>query len=230
MNNNNISSISNSSNVVQSSGNSGNVTTINKSNNNNNNNPNGVITLYTVYIFDKKGRCLYYWENNRPYNSLIDNPDEEKRLVFGLIFSLKHFSIKLSPSSSSLSGATADDDDDDCSLKTIRTNVYTLHQYESITGYKFVANTSVCLQKQEKEIYNLLIRLYKDVFIPYVLQNPLYKIGDLIKFPRFQEEIELLLLGKRKQTSITSSSTTSNAAAVKGSSLEGLIDNDETKE
>ncbi len=161
-----------------------------------------VIMLYTVYIFDKAGRCLYYWENNRPYNSLADNPDEEKRLVFGLVFSLKHFSLKLSPNYGEA--------DDDCSLKTIRTSAYTLHHYESITGYKFVANTSVCQPKQEKDIHGLLIKLYKDVFIGYVLQNPLYRIGDTIRFPKFQEEVEILLLGKRKSLTTTpySASTT----------------------
>jgi hypothetical protein len=170
------------------------------------------VALYNMYIFDKVGRCLYYWENNRPYRShLADSPDEEKRLVFGLIFSLKHFAAKLGPSTDQQSGGEDGEIEATTSastaaavgIKALRTNVFTLHQFESPTGYKFIANTSVCSSKQEKEVNSLLTRLYTDIFISFVLQNPLYRVGTPISFPRFQQEVEFLLLKKPKGATTT---------------------------
>lgn len=37
--------------------------------------------LYNLYIYNRKGKCLYYREWNRPLNTLSDDPDEEKRLM-----------------------------------------------------------------------------------------------------------------------------------------------------
>lgn len=53
--------------------------------------------LYNLYIFNRRGKCLYYKEFHRSFHSLQDDPEEEKRLVFGMIFSLKELSNKLNP-------------------------------------------------------------------------------------------------------------------------------------
>lgn len=37
--------------------------------------------LYNFYIYNRKGKCLYYREWNRPLNTLSDDTDEEKRLM-----------------------------------------------------------------------------------------------------------------------------------------------------
>jgi hypothetical protein len=57
--------------------------------------------IYNIYIFNRRGKCLYYKEYSRPFNSLkdSDDPDEDKRLVFGMLFSLKDLAGKLSPTS-----------------------------------------------------------------------------------------------------------------------------------
>lgn len=51
--------------------------------------------IFCFYIFDKTGKCLYYQELNRPYNTFQNNAEEQK-LVFGLIYSLRGFVQKLS--------------------------------------------------------------------------------------------------------------------------------------
>jgi hypothetical protein len=78
--------------------------------------------LYNLYIYDRKGKCLYYKEWNRPVNTLADTPDEEKKLMFGMLHSLKDLASKLSPTI----GPEG--------LHVIKTNTYTLHHFQSVTG------------------------------------------------------------------------------------------------
>jgi trafficking protein particle complex subunit 1 len=53
--------------------------------------------IHCLYIFSKAGSCLFYKEWNRPRNTLADNPDEERKLMFGLLFSLKQLMNKMAP-------------------------------------------------------------------------------------------------------------------------------------
>ncbi len=55
-------------------------------------------TIHCLYVFNGKGACLYYREWNRPHSTLADNPSEDRKLLFGLHFSLKKLIEKLSPS------------------------------------------------------------------------------------------------------------------------------------
>ena len=46
-------------------------------------------------IFNRKGTCLYYKELSRPV--AVTNAADERKLLFGFLFSLKDFVKKLSP-------------------------------------------------------------------------------------------------------------------------------------
>lgn len=85
--------------------------------------------FYNFYIYDRRGKCLFYKEWNRPLNTLADDPEEEKKLMFGMLFSLKDLATKMSPSA----GVEG--------LHTVKTNTYTLHHFQSITGLSFILNT-----------------------------------------------------------------------------------------
>ncbi len=54
-------------------------------------------TIHCLYIFNRRGACLYYREWHRPHSTLSDNPSEDRKLLFGLHFSLKKLVQKLSP-------------------------------------------------------------------------------------------------------------------------------------
>lgn len=43
-----------------------------------------------------QGKCLYYREWNRPVHTLSDDPEEDKRLMFGMLFSIKDLVNKVS--------------------------------------------------------------------------------------------------------------------------------------
>ena len=53
--------------------------------------------IFNLYIFDKAGSCLYYNEWFRPQSTLKDMPEEDRKLMFGLIFSLKLLMNQASP-------------------------------------------------------------------------------------------------------------------------------------
>ncbi len=46
------------------------------------------MVIHNIYIF-ANGTCLYYEHWNRPFNPLGDSPDQDYKLMFGLLFSLK---------------------------------------------------------------------------------------------------------------------------------------------
>ena len=53
--------------------------------------------IYTLYIFSARGQCLFYTEWYRPHSMLKDLPDEDRKLMFGLLFSLKQLMNKANP-------------------------------------------------------------------------------------------------------------------------------------
>ncbi len=53
--------------------------------------------IFNLYIFSKTGTCLYYTEWMRPHSTLRDMPDEDRKLMFGLLFSLKQLMNKANP-------------------------------------------------------------------------------------------------------------------------------------
>lgn len=55
------------------------------------------MTIYSLYVFSKRGSCVYYAEWQRPRNPLADEPSEDRKLMFGLVHSLKNLMNKLSP-------------------------------------------------------------------------------------------------------------------------------------
>lgn len=55
---------------------------------------------YTLYIFDRHGSCQYYHEWSRPRSVLqgAGSMQEEFKLLFGLVWSLKALSATIDPS------------------------------------------------------------------------------------------------------------------------------------
>jgi hypothetical protein len=54
------------------------------------------MTIFNFYLFSKRGSCLYA-EWLRPRNPLASEPSEDRKLMFGLVHSLKLLMNKLSP-------------------------------------------------------------------------------------------------------------------------------------
>lgn len=132
--------------------------------------------IYNLYIYNNSGKCLYYKEWYRPLNTLADDPVEEKKLMFGMLHSLKDLALKLSPSVGSEG------------LHTVKTNAFTLHHYSSVTGITLVLNTD----HTTPDMYQNLHYIYTSIFVETLTKNPLYRYvpGTSISCPLFDKKIE----------------------------------------
>mmetsp|Transcript_692 Transcript_692/g.1612 ORF Transcript_692/g.1612 Transcript_692/m.1612 type:complete len:136 (-) Transcript_692:65-472(-) len=110
--------------------------------------------LFNLYIYNKHGDCIYYteWNRWRPCKS----PEEEQRLMYGMLFSLRSFCQKASPAPV-------------LAFQTYLTSRYKLHYFESGTSARFVLLTS-----PEIPDMNAQLRALYQHYADYCLKNPLY--------------------------------------------------------
>eukprot|EP00428_Durinskia_dybowskii_P077209 CAMPEP_0170361260 /NCGR_PEP_ID=MMETSP0117_2-20130122/3714_1 /TAXON_ID=400756 /ORGANISM="Durinskia baltica, Strain CSIRO CS-38" /LENGTH=116 /DNA_ID=CAMNT_0010615619 /DNA_START=108 /DNA_END=458 /DNA_ORIENTATION=+ len=108
---------------------------------------------------------------------MADDPDEEKKLVFGMLFSLKDLTSKLSPDSQGLDH-----------LHTVKTNGFTLHHYQSPSGLMFVLNS----RPEIPDLHTHLQYVYSQIYVECVARNPLYhhKPDEPFKSPLFVTRLE----------------------------------------
>lgn len=116
--------------------------------------------IYNMYVFDKLGNVLYYGEWTRYKQSGISF-DEEAKLMYGMLFSMTSFATKISP--------TGRRDQ----YLVYKTNKYAMHMFETLSGLKFVLNTS----PSSIGVRDFLQQYYLRVWVQYATNNFLWK-GD----------------------------------------------------
>uniref|UniRef100_A0A1Q3FCX1 Trafficking protein particle complex subunit n=1 Tax=Culex tarsalis TaxID=7177 RepID=A0A1Q3FCX1_CULTA len=129
--------------------------------------------IYNLYIFDKYGTLMYYSEWNRLKQSGITK-DEEAKLMYGMLFSLKSFVNKISPI------------DPKEGFLFYKTNKYALHYVEVSSGLKFVLNTDTTATG----IKDFLLQLYSKIWVEYVVRNPLWTIGTPVTSDLFKTKLD----------------------------------------
>lgn len=125
-----------------------------------------------MYIFNRNGVCLHYHVWWRPHNTLSHQQDQ--KLMFGLLFSLKSFTAKMDPVGGnkgtlgmpSLPGQG-------CSFHSFRTNTYKLSFMESPSGIKLILITD----PRMGDLRDALKFIYNNIYVEYVVKNPLYTPG-----------------------------------------------------
>ena len=143
------------------------------------------MTIYNFYLFNRDGECLFYREWKRLHNPLGDNIEEDRKLVYGLTFSLQQLAQTLNPH--------PDEAGEFQMFRTSKTTDangkeqgYAMHHYETATGLKFVLNTDdECLSMR-----GILKNIYANIYIRHVVKNPLARPGEVIEAPRFAESLE----------------------------------------
>ncbi|KAH8600804.1 Sybindin-like family-domain-containing protein [Bisporella sp. PMI_857] len=149
------------------------------------------MVVYSFYIFDRHTECIYskLWARDRPLssggtgggtgtrpisgsstnsNGLAPqelgpararparlSAQDDAKLIFGTIFSLRNMVRKL--------GGPDD------SFISYRTSQYKLHYYETPTSIKFVMLTDT----QTLNMRNVLHQIYVNLYVEYVVKNPL---------------------------------------------------------
>eukprot|EP00162_Nutomonas_longa_P004151 comp14924_c0_seq1/m.22037 comp14924_c0_seq1/g.22037 ORF comp14924_c0_seq1/g.22037 comp14924_c0_seq1/m.22037 type:complete len:148 (+) comp14924_c0_seq1:7-450(+) len=117
--------------------------------------------LYNFYILSGTGKCLYYeeWQRTKKVNS----PEEDQKLMFGLMHSLTAFVTKLSPKP----GAN---------LVHFTTDTFRCHVLHAATGHMFVMNTDINVGDSR----DVLRHIYSEIYIETVVKNPLHAKTDTI--------------------------------------------------
>ncbi|KAH8399414.1 hypothetical protein KR215_009896 [Drosophila sulfurigaster] len=131
------------------------------------------MTIYNLYIFDKMGTLMYYAEWNRTKKSGITR-EEEAKLTYGMLFSIKSFVSKISPH------------DPREGFLYYKTNRYALHYLETPSGLKFVLNTDTAAIN----VKELLQQLYAKVWVEYVVRDPLWTPGTVVTSELFQNKLD----------------------------------------
>ncbi|RMD40066.1 hypothetical protein DV735_g5050, partial [Chaetothyriales sp. CBS 134920] len=127
------------------------------------------MTVYAFYIFDRHAECIYKrkWfpraashaqpgrANGSGSSRTPLSGDDDAKLIFGTVFSLRNMVRKLGG--------------DDDSFLSYRTSQYKLHYYETPTNIKFVMLTDT----KSSSMRIALQQIYVNCYVEYVVKNPL---------------------------------------------------------
>ncbi|KAK3095874.1 hypothetical protein FSP39_020179 [Pinctada imbricata] len=136
------------------------------------------MTVYSLYVFDRTGTCLYYTEWNRKKHSDIAR-DEEFKLMYGMIYSIKSFVNRISPT------------DLKDGFLNFKTNRYKLNFYETASGMKFIMTTDLTVGN----IRDVLHQIYSNIYLEYVVRNPLCELGQPISSELFHTKLDEYVRG-----------------------------------
>ncbi|XP_041354123.1 trafficking protein particle complex subunit 1-like [Gigantopelta aegis] len=131
------------------------------------------MTVFNLYIFGRNGNCLYYTEWNRKQHLDMEK-DQEYKLMYGMIVSIKSFVSRISPY------------DMKDGFQTFKTNKYKLHFYETPSGLKFIMNTDLSVPN----IKDVLQQIYSSIYVEYVIKNPLHVLGAPITSDLFKTKLD----------------------------------------
>ncbi|KAJ3020831.1 Trafficking protein particle complex subunit 1 [Thoreauomyces humboldtii] len=152
------------------------------------------MTIHNLYIFDRHCTCISFTSWTRPTapppsatptsSSLsTDNQsqsqhqamqqlgatgmslEEEAKLVYGVVFSLRNMLGKLNNQSQAGPGGQQNGD----GFIGYRTSTYRLHYFETPTGLKFVMNTDPTMDTMREALRTI----YAQIYVEYVTRNPL---------------------------------------------------------
>jgi len=121
----------------------------------------------TFHIFDRKGKTLFtkqYKKDDKENDDEIDEEylSERRKLVFGMLFSLKDITSSLTPEGS------------EKGLHTVRTGGSVLYNFETASGLKFALYTTSMPQSSDKAVREALNYVYNQLWMQCVIRSPLY--------------------------------------------------------
>jgi len=133
------------------------------------------MVVHNLYLFDRHGTLLFYHEWLRRKHTSMSK-EEEAKLLYGMLFSMKSFVAKLSPH------------DMKQGFLSYVTSAYRLNFLETASGLKFVLNTDI--ESSQAEIRELIRSLYASVYVEYAAKNPMSVPGEMITSNLFRTKVD----------------------------------------
>lgn len=137
------------------------------------------MVVFSFYLFDRHGTCLVYKEWKR--SAKADDANDDQKNMFGLLFALRNFSMKLSPEPA------------EGMPRFFVTDQYALHYFETPTGLRFVLTTGHDFGGID--VVRHLREIYSEVYVEYTVKNPLYVRGTPIKSALFTQKLDAFVQG-----------------------------------
>lgn len=144
---------------------------------------NNTMAVHSLHIFDRTGKTLFTKRYARPdVANPSEDPDqlsEQRKLVFGMIFSMREITKLLAPSHQAAASG----------LHSVETGKCTLYQYETASGLRFAlyctnsnstgtgdvtSNNNNNITNYNKVIRTALAHMYHELWIQCVTRSPLY--------------------------------------------------------
>jgi hypothetical protein len=139
----------------------------------------GALAVHEFFIFERSGRLLFH----RNFSRAEGVADERGKLVYGVLFSLKQMIPSLAPP----------DQITEEGIRSLTTGAFTLHSFESPTGYRFAVVTSVSSILQQLEVRANLEKIFSEIFVNLVMMDPTYKPGSKIESVVFDKSVATAL-------------------------------------
>lgn len=134
------------------------------------------MTVHNLYIFDRNGNCLYYNEWNRKKQAGISK-EEEFKLMYGMLFSIRSFVSKMSPL------------DMKEGFQSFQTSKYRLHYYETPSGLKFVMNTDLSVTNAR----DTLQHIYSNLYVEFIVKNPVCASTQTLESELFSSRLDAFI-------------------------------------
>lgn len=126
--------------------------------------------VHSLHVFDRKGKTIF----TKRFVKDLEETDpeqlsEQRKLVFGMIFSLKETAAILAP----------DGKAKESGLHSVKTGASTLHTYETASGLRFALfitnNGGSSSNNSAAAIRTALQYVYNELWIQCVIRSPLYR-------------------------------------------------------
>lgn len=142
------------------------------------------MTVHSLHVFDRKGKVLFtkrYVKDGSSLTTATTDPqqkqqpdDDQLKLVFGMIYSLREVATSLS------GGGGSGGSGGGGGLHSVKTGASTLYNYETSSGMRFALyvtgdNQSSTHASHATSIRQALAHVYHSIWIQSVTRSPLYR-------------------------------------------------------
>ena len=145
--------------------------------------------VHSLHVFDRKGKTLftkrYAVKDRDAEEDDAEQLSEQRKLVFGMLFSLREVAASLTPDNASREGG----------IHSVKTGASTLYSYETNSGLRFALYmTADSDDSHAHNIRSALSHVYNEIWIDSVTRSPLYNpIAPNIAATSFEQNVDSYL-------------------------------------